>query len=123
MNFEIYDKPESLDYEILDSAMFHALEFLELKPSLPIQVYFENLEPCVHGYCDVEDSQIFLNVSSELSQVETVQTLFHELIHAKQFLEGKIDFDAWPNTSHSNLPWEIEANEIEQLIWKTYEMV
>ena len=59
---------------------------------------------------------------------EMMRNLFHELIHAKQFMKGELhgtNMNRWykqdfSNVSYRKLPWEMEAYGSERWLYKTF---
>lgn len=62
------------------------------------------------------------------SYSEMIQTLCHELVHAKQFLKGElhgVNMNRWykqdfSEVSYRKLPWEMEAYGSEKWLYKTF---
>jgi hypothetical protein len=100
----------------------------------------------VGGYCIVGKKYYIVNISRELSDSDyELEALFHELQHVKQFLEGRlfdVDFSgdeftsmfdgkvytidsskefSEANESYWNAPWEVEAREVGEQIFKEWE--
>ena len=117
--YEIYDKPSDLSYEHVDAMMMHAMKVLSLNAH--IVIVFAELETGVCGYCDYEDGEITVTIGSNLCSEDLSRTLFHELVHGQQFLDGRIDFRSTGEISYYNLPWEIEAYTLEETLWFTFD--
>ena len=52
-----------------------------------------------------------------------MQTLAHEMVHAKQFLRKELDGNLWKKRNYDNVkyddqPWEKEANRLEERLYK-----
>lgn len=81
----------------------------------------------MYGYCDIKlKNYIEINICHYRNNLnEIIVTLCHELIHAKQFIDGRLqskNFNIFWNgynystTEYLSRPWEIEAYE-KQLDW------
>jgi hypothetical protein len=84
------------------------------------------------GFCigDKSEASILIAKKSfdeKLSFLSQMQTLAHELTHAKQFLRGELGYDdngsfTWKNRlgkgyKYKNQPWEKEAQKYEKLLF------
>jgi len=123
MMYETYDKPPDISYERLDRAIVHGCKFLGLD-DIHIVLDFEEMNGA--GNCDVEDGEISITLNKKILRYgsELELTIFHELVHVKQILEGKlvVGEGLTPSTwhdiiytcSYDKLPWEIEAYRLEK---------
>lgn len=98
----------------------------------------------VLGYCQGSDTnhrpkEFLIGIDPDLSKEETIKTIFHELIHLKQYSSGKLkDYlrkdrsnrSKWKSKIYlnnslkikdiNNYPWEKEANRLENVIYEEY---
>ena len=126
MIYEIENIPKKLSYDLLDDAVHFAASFLGLDGTMVIQ--FETLPKHQCGFCDYEDQDdIIVILARRLSRRELILTLFHELVHVKQYVEGRLcDDTIWDGIDYSGvdyveLPWEQEAHELEQVMIEQFE--
>jgi hypothetical protein len=118
MIYEIINKPKKLDTALLDRAVSFACDYLCLDMDFIIE--FETLYAHQCGFCDYDD-EIVITIAKRLSPIDIIRTLFHELVHLKQYVDGRL-VNGSPNTwkghvyteTYTNLPWEIEAFDLEE---------
>ena len=77
------------------------------------------------GYVDINIGRKLEGEKIPFSDM--MQTLAHEMVHAKQFLRGELDYDengefTWKNRSgrgykYKNQPWEKEAEKFEKILF------
>lgn len=87
------------------------------------------------GACTVLDQnsrprEFLIEMNNTLDDMAYLSTLFHELIHVKQRVLGqfktKYEKDYWfgklidPDTEYRDLPWEVEAHQMEGSIMDLY---
>lgn len=127
MIYYIQGLPRRIDSKDLDKAIEFACIYLDLNVDLVIQ-FTNSISKHVCGYCDYEEDEAVVTISSRLSFKETARTLFHELVHVRQFSDG-ILLEGSPSLwkgipyydDYFNLPWEVEAFELEEeMIEKFY---
>lgn len=127
MMYEIYNPPKRLKTAELDSAVCFACDYLGLDKNFVIE--FETLKKYHYGHCcncDL-DEEIVITISKRLSMKDIVRTLFHELVHVKQYLDGRLETGnpfRWhgipTNCNYDNYPWEIEAFDLEEKMMKKF---
>lgn len=88
----------------------------------------------VYGWCTVQDNDhrprcFSLEIHNRLNKDNYLKVLFHELVHVYQHVRGDLrDKGAkrlWKGVDYSesdydDQPWEIEANELEEVLLKEY---
>ena len=123
MYYIAYGKPKNISYELMDKAVLFASEFLEIDESIEIDFAGDFSDDCA-GYCDYdEDEGITLYVNPKMGKKSILITLFHEFVHAKQYINGELESGTglkpsrWFGEEYSgdyyDLPWEKEAYELE----------
>ena len=78
------------------------------------------------GYCMMLDNRrdYLIEVSKDLTIKDFVMTLCHEMVHVKQGVRKEWAFDEVVYKTHEeyiNLPWEVEAYELQEVMleaWK-----
>lgn len=119
MIYEVEKKPKKLPYPLLDRAVLFASKFLDLNVDLIIEFKILKAHQC--GFCDYYEDDITITISRYLSVEDIIRTLFHEMVHVKQYVDGRLEHGSsgiWLGTmcedKYEDLPWEIEAYELEQ---------
>lgn len=117
MIYEVENLPKKISLDLLDRAVSFASEFLELDVDLVLQ--FDSLKRHQCGLCDYDEEEVVIIIAKRLSVQNIVTTLFHEMVHVKQYTEGRLNHgNVWlgkhHDTSYADAPWEIEAYELEE---------
>lgn len=123
MIYYVEGKPSILTDQYLDKVVSFSYDYLGLKRDLTID-FSEELGGTA-GYVDIEDDEITVYINPDQSILEITRTIFHELVHAKQMLEGRFEeahaknppvWEGKPyyGNTYSEYPWEIEAYSIEE---------
>jgi len=89
-----------------------------------ITIRFKNvMDDDAWGYCigDFWDAEIQINRTIPFE--DQMQTLAHEMVHAKQFLRKELDGNSWKKRNYDHIeyedqPWEKEANKLEKKLYK-----
>ena len=123
MIYEVLNTPKKLDTALLDKAVSFACDYLNLDVDLTIE--FESLKKHQCGFCDYDDDEVILTIAKRLSLHEMIVTLFHELIHVQQYASGRLQHGSkWLGKvykcAYEELPWEIEAHEMESVMMKEF---
>ena len=88
----------------------------------------------VYGYCDVVGSEykprhFLIELQSNMSHEMYTKTLFHELTHLSQWVEGSLTFkhgkmcycqEPVENYDYEDQPHEIEARQSESVLYDLY---
>ena len=111
------------------------LTYLMPKLRKDIEIYIKVTKDCEGGVCGLcwgERDEVKIHLSRENQGVkipleEMMQTLAHELVHAKQFIKGDLSpmMRKYKNiyhakTPHSKQPWELEAYRKEKKLLQTF---
>lgn len=123
MIYEVINQPKRIETVLLDSAVSFACEYLQLDIDLIVE--FDTLQKHQCGYCDYEEGEVIVTIAKRLSKKEAIQTLFHELVHAKQYVEGRLeDGYKWLGKVYEDdyrkLPWEVEAFDLEEKMMEAF---
>lgn len=134
MYFAVTDIPRYMSDNLIDVAVMFAYDYLGLDPNISSDVYFDpELDLC--GLCnyDFAERRADIFVKPGLSSAETIRTIFHEFVHVLQQDEGSLeedpDSDGWfwigvdyslLNTPYNDLPWEVEAHQLERLMYQAF---
>lgn len=125
MIYEVNNVPKKLDIALLDKAVSFACDYLKLDVDLTIE--FESLKKHQCGFCDYDEDEVIVTIAKRLSLREMLVTLFHELIHVHQYASGRLEHGGkWLgkvyDCAYIELPWEVEAHEMEGVMMKKFEM-
>jgi hypothetical protein len=123
--YEVDNKPKKLSFDLLDRAIYFASEFLGLTNLNWLNVEFETLKKHQYGFCLYDDEEIVITVAKRLSVHDIIVTIFHEMIHVKQYIDGRLEEGSrWMgqvyNCDYNELPWEKEAFELEKLMLEQF---
>lgn len=120
---------KNLDLETFYHAVSHYCDILNIDESM-IEFEFSNLRRSTKlwGACTNDIDCVTIEIDKGLSRKNTLKTLAHELVHAKQFLEGELDCigDYWiwhgeiVLESYEDEPHEIEANSLESVLYSSF---
>ena len=125
MFYEVENEPKKLSLDLLDRAVLFASDFLELSTLDFLNIEFETLKKYQCGFCLYDEDEVIITVAKRLSVHEIIVTIFHELIHVNQYVDGRLEQGSkWLGKVYScdydELPWEKEAFEIEQVMMKQF---
>jgi hypothetical protein len=125
MIYEVENLPRRLPIELLDSAILFAASFLKVEFKLLVE--FETMQKYLCGLCDYDEDEVIITISKRLSRREAIVTLFHELVHAKQYADGRLEQGSkWLgciyNCTYFELPWEQEAHSLEKVMMQKFKM-
>ena len=93
---------------------------LSNRPDISIDVEF--VSTAGGGCVDMEDGEFLIEINSRMREVSIIKTVLHEMIHVKQYAEGRLTQTEWmgrphPDLPYRELPWEIEAYAREQELY------
>lgn len=131
MIYEVENMPNTISYEMLDSVIVFACEYLGILYETDMEIEFDDeLEEYQCGSCDVEDGIAQLWLNPLLNERELITTIFHEMVHIRQMLNGDLvagegrEKSAWHGVkydeNYEDLPWEKEAFELEQIMVENF---
>ena len=120
-------KPDSISYETLDKIISFCWEFHSLPDDLNLDIEFDDgIELPQHGYGDIEDNVAVIGINPCISLDDMVKTIIHEIVHIKQIYNDELVlgegsqkstwYDIVYDKNYHELPWEVEAYEIENEI-------
>jgi hypothetical protein len=125
MIYEVLNQPKKIETALLDSAVLFACEFLQIETDFTVE--FASLKNYQFGLCDYDEDEIVVILAKRLAAKDAVRTLFHELVHVKQYIDGRLEPGSpqiWmgkPVTGdYEKLPWEIEAYYLEEKMMEAF---
>lgn len=126
MIYEIENLPRRMPVDLIDSALTFACVYLDL--DIDLMVEFESLPKFQCGFCDYNEDDVTIVIAKRLSRREMIRTIFHELVHVKQYADGRLEagavcrwYGAIYDCDYNELPWEIEAFDLEEKMMKEFE--
>lgn len=123
MIYEVVNKSKRIETVLLDSAVLFACSYLGLNISFVVE--FETLQKHQYGFCDYDEDEVIITIAKRLSQKDIIRTLFHELVHVKQHVDGRLDhgykwFGIVYEDDYDKLPWELEAFDLEEKMMELF---
>ena len=129
MYYSTYGKPSKVSNPLMDKMVIFAADFLEIDET--IEIDFEDHEDGTCGFCDYDSEEgITIGINPKLSRTEICKTLFHEMVHAKQYIRGELISGVGKAPSrwlgkevtgnYMDLPWEREAYDTEAAMWAIF---
>lgn len=109
-----------------------ACDNLGIPDNVTLFFEFEHIEEIdnFHGFVhdhDCGENEFFIVLSPHLDWAELVRTIFHELVHVRQSIRKDRLGDSWKGapvnvreTDYHNLPWEIEAYSLEDVLYNKF---
>ena len=93
---------------------------LSNRPDISIDVEF--VSTAGGGCVDMEDGEFLIEINNRMREISIIKTVLHEMIHVKQYAEGRLTQTEWmgrphPDLPYRELPWEIEAYAREQELY------
>ena len=129
MYYVTYGKPSKISDVLMDKAISFASDFLDINEDL--EVDFEDcFEEDKCGYCDYDEDGVTIFINPDMKKSQIITTLFHEMVHAKQFVRCELISGEGKNPSrwmgkecdlpYFETPWEQEAYELESVMWDIF---
>lgn len=120
-----------MSYTQLDNILNHACDILKMNENITLEIEFTyELDFPLYGDADVEDEVANIRINRRASKRDMITTLFHELVHINQMMNGSLKIgegsepSLWYGREYLNeylqLPWEKQAFELETHMMKTY---
>ena len=129
MYYSTYSKPRKISNALMDSMVIFATDFLEIEKEIEIDFDDDFEGSC--GWCTYDDGEIIIGINPKLNKEQICRTLFHELVHAKQYIKGELISGIglkpsrwfgvpYKGENYWDLPWEKEAYETEDAMWDIF---
>lgn len=114
-----------------DKAIAFACRYLNLPEDLELDIEFcGELNDNTQGEADYEDCSATITLSNRIKKAELIPTLFHEMVHIKQMMDGDLivgvgnERTKWKGEyfqgTYYEYPWEVEAFQHEENMMKLY---
>ena len=92
---------------------------LSNRPDISIDVEF--VSTAGGGSVDMEDGEFTIEINKRLGVKSIIKTVIHEMVHVKQYAEGRLTQTEWmgrphPDLPYRELPWEVEAWNMEKTL-------
>lgn len=122
--------PQEIALESLDKMIAFACKFLDLEVE-ELNITFEPMDAtAAYVDTDCEEEVVEMSINNQLHKVagELERTIFHELVHVKQVISGKLNTvsparwlgKTYEGTSYYDLPWEKEAYALEEVMYQEW---
>ena len=130
MYYSTFGKPKKVSNPLMDKMVVFASDFLELDNDITVD--FEDDFEETAGWCSYDEDGVTIGINPTMSRTEICKTLFHEMVHAKQYVRGDLISGVGNKPSrwkgkyviavqnYWDLPWEKEAYETENAMWDIF---
>ena len=125
--------PKKLGTDTLNKVLDFAEKYLKLNPKLEIHIDFIKTKKFLGQYEGIDEhgETHYIDISEGESQEDIIRSIFHELVHVRQTDDGDLSLDgnSWKGflyrtkemeVEYDHLPWEKEAAELEEKMWRIY---
>jgi len=125
--------PKKLGTDTLNKVLDFAEKYLKLNPKLEIHIDFIRTKKFLGQYEGIDEhgETHYIDISENESQEDIIRSIFHELVHVRQTDDGDLSLDgnSWKGflyrtkemeVEYDHLPWEKEAAELEEKMWRIY---
>lgn len=132
MTYEVSNMPKKMHEELFHRAVLHAVNFLDIT-DIDFEIIFDTMPKDKCGEVDYQeadtdcDEEILVYIAKRLSVNEILRTVFHELVHVRQYVSGELisgDPLRWNGEvyieAYENLPWEREAFALEEEMMNSF---
>jgi len=125
MIYEVEGRTKNISLALLDKVLCFAQDYLGIKETAVLTIKFSRgLDEHVCGYCDevdIDEDWVEVELNTTLKRESMIATIFHEMVHVQQILTKRL-VQGSPSTwngieygnDYSELPWEIEAYDLEE---------
>ena len=123
------ESSKELDFDMYNAVSWCIKRLMPRLKNIDIIIDVLPLGKQEFGYASREASREFeIELNSRLRQKNMLKTLFHEMVHIKQYVHGDLKYKGtvcyWKNVENNeeykNQPWEIEAFKLEELLYDEY---
>jgi len=119
-----------MDSAEVNQALIYFCDLLDIDPESIDIIPLSHRDQC-GGYASIDDDGIVLiKIKKTLGRKWFIRFLAHELIHAKQYLDGRLRYDAYIDLfifddkiidcEYGDEPYEIEAYSVEPILTAAY---
>lgn len=125
--------PKKLGTDTLNKVLDFAEKYLKLNPNLEIHIDFIRTKKFLGQYEGIDEhgETHYIDINEGESQEDIIRSIFHELVHVRQTNDGDLSLDgnSWKGflyrtkemeVEYDHLPWEKEAAELEEKMWRIY---
>lgn len=130
IDYLVTGKPRKLKIALLRKAIRYASDYLRLDYNTFVDIAFTN-DCSAYGYAmDVEPGEYEIEINKTHSIEDMIGTLFHEMVHIKQYVYGELESGEGtkPSKWHGEIceleyakqPWEIEAYALDQKMLRNF---
>ena len=120
-------KKNSLDYKVINDFVINLQKELNIHRLRSKWIYIKFVKSVDGdmGDCIGDTNEVDIRIDKTMDWKDQMITLAHEMVHAEQFLRGKLSDDGmhWRNRnyekcSYEYLPWEMSAHQLEEKLYE-----
>ena len=105
----------------VDKAMAAIVKSGILAGRFDLSVDIEFVSTAGGGCVDMEDGEFLIEINNRMREASIIATVLHEMVHVKQYAEGRLTQTTWmneplPELPYRELPWEVEAWDMEKTL-------
>lgn len=119
MIYYVVNQPKKIETALLDKAVLFACDYLNIDVDFTLE--FKPMQRYCFGLCDYDTDETVIYISKGISKQNMIRTMFHEMVHLKQYTDGRLVSGCpqrWLgipiNETYESLPWEVEAFDLEE---------
>ena len=116
--------PKKLGTDTLNKVLDFAEKYLKLNPKLEIHIDFIRTKKFLGQYEGIDEhgETHYIDISEGESQEDIIRSIFHELVHVKQYLKNGMDnYSFKTTTDYYMLPQEQEAYFLQEELLKQWD--
>ena len=119
-------REDSLDFQVINDFVANLQKELNIHRlrSKWIHIKFVKNVDGDMGDCIGDTNEVDIRIDKTMDWKDQMLTLAHEMVHAEQFLRGKLSEDGtrWRNRNYEKcayerLPWEMSAHQLEEKLY------
>ena len=119
-------KQQQLVYSVIEHCYAYLIPYDDVNINIHLK---EELSDQLNGWCQHNsDNNYEICVDKSLPTDELIKTVCHEMVHVKQGVRNELVCSyrnkysrLWLGTEYTDeLPWEVEAYELENILFKTF---
>lgn len=120
-DYYVWDAKALWQIAAVDKAMAAIVKSGILKDRFDISIDVEFVNTSGGGCIDMEDGEFTIEINKRLGVKSIIKTVIHEMVHVKQYAEGRLTQTEWmgrphPDLPYRELPWEVEAWNMEKTL-------
>ena len=116
--------PKKLGTDTLNKVLDFAEKYLKLNTKLEIHIDFIRTKKFLGQYEGIDEhgETHYIDISEGESQEDIIRSIFHELVHVRQYLKNQMDnYSFRTTTDYYMLPQEQEAYFLQEELLKQWD--